>query len=204
MALSCPIGMNVKKLQEEVDAIYSRVAAAPDGEFHFHRGREYAVTFLGYDDAELGALPAEVVASFAGMGNPFALGRPPSGSTVLDIGSGAGTDALLAARHVGPGGRVVGVDPTDAMLQKARAAAVRAGAENIEFRKGTAEALPLETGGVDVAISNGVLNLATDKWQAFEEVRRVLRPGGRFQLADIVLASELSERIRNDIDLWTG
>ena len=204
MALSCPVDLDVARLRKEVEAIYARVAEDPSGEFHFHRGPAYAAEMLGYDGAELAALPRETPASFAGVANPFAAGRPRPGATVLDIGSGAGTDALLAARAVGPTGRVIGVDPTDAMLAKARTAAARAELTWVEFRKGSAESLPVDSGTIDVVISNGVLNLAPDKEPAFREILRVLAPGGRLQLADIVVASELSEGIRRDIDLWTG
>ena len=204
MALSCPIELDIVKLQAEIRSIYARVAEDPSGDFHFHRGPAYAVSLLAYSAAELAALPAETTASFAGVANPFVAGKPATGATVVDIGSGAGTDALLAGGHVGPTGRVIGVDPTDAMLDKARAAAARIGAAHVEFRRGAAEALPVDAATVDLVISNGVLNLAPDKEPAFREILRVLKPGGRLQLADIVVGSELSEGIRQDLDLWTG
>jgi SAM-dependent methyltransferase len=204
MSLTCPVDLDVQRLRREVQAIYARVAEDPAGDFHFHRGPEYAARLLGYPAADLGRLPSDVTASFAGVANPFAAGNPAPGATVLDIGSGAGTDSLLAALHVGPGGRVIGVDPTDAMLAKARAAAAARPELRIEYRKGSAEELPVESGTVDLVISNGVLNLAPDKGPVFREIVRVLRPGGRLQLADIVVGSELSEATRRDIDLWTG
>lgn len=204
MALSCPIDLDVVKLREEIESIYARVAADPSGDFHFHRGAEYAANLLGYDRAELAKLPAETTASFAGVGNPFVAGKPATGATVVDIGSGAGTDALLAASYVGPTGRVIGVDPTDPMLEKARAAADQIGAKHAEFRKGSAEALPVDSDSIDLVISNGVINLASDKVPVFAEILRVLKPGGRLQLTDIIMASELSEKARLDIDLWTG
>lgn len=204
MALSCPVDLDVAKLRREIQSIYARVAEDPSGDFHFHRGAEYAATLLDYDPAELARLPPETTASFAGVANPFIAGNPAAGATVVDIGSGSGTDALLAAGHVGPTGRVIGVDPNEAMLAKARGAADRIAAKQIEFRKGSAEALPVESDTVDLVISNGVLNLAPDKLPAFNEILRVLKPGGRLQLADIVVGSELSEGIRRDIDLWTG
>jgi arsenite methyltransferase len=204
MALSCPIGLDVERLKEEVSKIYARVASDPGGEFHFHRGLRYAVEMLGYSEAELRALPEEATAPFAGVANPHAIAPIEPGSVVLDIGSGAGMDLLLAAKHVGPAGRAIGVDVTPEMIARARAAAASAGATNVEIREGSAEALPAESASVDVVISNGVLNLAADKARAFSEIVRVLRPGGRLQLGDIVVASELSERIRSDIDLWTG
>jgi SAM-dependent methyltransferase len=204
MALSCPVDLDVVQLRKEIQSIYSRVAEDPAGEFHFHRGPEYAARLLGYEAAELARLPDEVTASFAGVGNPFAPGKPASGARVLDIGSGAGTDSMLAALHVGPSGRVIGVDPTDAMLGRARAAAAKRPELSVEYRKGSAEELPVETASIDLVISNGVLNLAPDKVPAFREIVRVLAPGGRLQLADIVVASELSEGTRRDIELWTG
>lgn len=204
MALSCPTDLDVARLRHEIQLIYSRVAEDPSGDFHFHRGAEYAATMLDYDAAELAKLPPETTASFAGVGNPFIAGKPAHGMTVVDIGSGSGTDALLAAGYVGPTGRVIGIDPNEVMLAKARAAAARIGAEHVEFRQGSAESLPVESNTVDLVISNGVLNLAADKLPAFNEILRVLKPGGRLQLADIVVGSELSEGIRRNIDLWTG
>jgi SAM-dependent methyltransferase len=205
MALACPIGLDVRKLREEVEFMYARVAEHPEGEeFHFHRGADYAVEWLGYDRAALAALPAETTASFAGLANPFVAAFPAPGAVVVDVGSGAGTDAMLAARGVGPRGRVIGVDPTEAMLARARGSAARRPELNVEFRKGPAEALPVDDGIADVVISNGVFNLLPDKEPGLREVWRVLKPGGRFQLADVVVASELSEAIRGDIDLWSG
>jgi arsenite methyltransferase len=204
MALSCPIDLDVARLRKEIESIYSRVAEDPSGDFHFHRGAAYASSMLGYDAAELAALPSETTASFAGVANPFVAGKPSPGHVVVDIGSGAGTDALLAAGYVGSNGRVIGIDPTDGMLGKARAAASKIGASNVEFRKGAADSLPVDSDSVDLVISNGVVNLASDKEPVFREIVRVLKPGGRLQLADIVVAIELSEAGRRDIDLWTG
>jgi arsenite methyltransferase len=204
MALSCPIDLDVGKLRQEIQSMYARVAEDPSGDFHFHRGAEYAATMLDYDAAELAALPPETTASFAGVANPFIAGIPAAGTTVVDIGSGAGTDVLLAAGYVGSTGRVIGIDPNEVMLAKARAAADRTAAKHVEFRKGSADALPVESNTVDLVISNGVLNLAPDKLPVFNEILRVLKPGGRLQLADIVVGSELSEGIRRDIELWTG
>jgi SAM-dependent methyltransferase len=204
MALSCPADLDVAKLRDEIQSIYSRVAEAPSGDFHFHRGAEYAVTLLGYDAAELAKLPKATTDSFAGIGNPFTAGKPAAGMTVADIGCGAGTDVLLAASYVGAMGRVIGVDPNDAMLVKARLAVEQLAASHVDLRKGTADDIPIESGTVDLLISNGVLNLAPDKRPALSELFRVAKPGGRLQLADIVVANELSEGIRRDIDLWTG
>ena len=204
MAAVCPIDFNVSKLKSEVRATYAKVAENPDGDFHFHRGPEYAARQLGYDPAELGALPDTATAPFAGVGNPFKMGRLPAGATVIDLGSGAGMDCLLAARQVGPGGRVIGFDMTDAMLERARAAAVQADLSNVKFEKADIADLPIEDNSVDVVISNGVINLAPDKPAIFKELYRVVRPGGRLQFTDIVIENELSEDARNDIDLWTG
>jgi SAM-dependent methyltransferase len=184
--------------------MYSRVAEAPEGAFHFHRGPEYAAARLGYDATELAFLPAEVAASFAGVGNPHAIGRIAEGAVVLDIGCGAGTDLLLAARRVGPGGRAIGVDMTAAMRRRAAAGAAACGLENVEVRDGDATRLPVEDRSVDVVISNGVLNLVPDKPRAVREIARVLKPGGRAQIADIVIGEVLPDSALRDIDLWTS
>lgn len=204
MAATCPVDLDTVRLRNEIRSIYSRVASEPDGEFHFHRGAEYAATFLRYDRQALARIPRLAVESFAGVGNPLRMDSVAAGSTVVDIGAGAGMDLLLAANIVGPRGRAIGVDMTDAMLRKAEAAAAEAGLSNVEMRRGDALELPVESDFADVVISNGVLNLAPDKRRAFSEVLRVLRPGGRFLYADIVVASELPESIRGDIDLWSG
>jgi SAM-dependent methyltransferase len=204
MAVACPIGLDTVRLRNEVQSIYARVASAPDGEFHFHRGAEYAERLLRYDPLALARLPTFAVESFAGVGNPLRMGPLVAGATVVDVGCGAGTDLLLAASAVGPRGRAIGVDMTDTMLRKAQAAAAEAELANVELRSGDALELPVESASADFVISNGVLNLAPDKRRAFSEVLRVLRPGGRFLYADIVVASELPESIRRDIDLWSG
>jgi SAM-dependent methyltransferase len=204
VATSCPIGLDVDQLRREVSFIYARVAEDPNGDFHFHRGPGYAVELLGYDASELAAIPAASSASFAGVGNPHCVAPIVAGETVVDIGCGAGTDLLLAARKVGATGKAIGVDMTPAMADKTRAGARDMGLTHVEVRVGDALELPIESGTVDVVISNGVINLTPDKDRAYAEAFRVLRPGGRFQLADIIVANELSEKIRNDIDLWTG
>ena len=204
MAIACPVDLDTLKLRAEIQSIYARVAADPSGEFHFHRGPEYAATRLNYDATELSKLPGTVTESFAGVGNPHAIALLPAGATVVDIGSGAGTDLLLAALHVGPSGRAIGVDMTEAMRERARRGAMACGLTHVEVREGEATGLPIETEGVDVAISNGVLNLVPEKRAAIAEIRRVLKPGGRVQIADIVLGVELPEDARKDIDLWTG
>lgn len=204
MAIACPIDLDTQMLRSEVSKVYSRVATDPGAEFHFHRGPAYAVDFLRYDPTELAALPIECTASFAGIANPHAIGPIVRGETVLDIGCGAGTDLLLAARRVGATGRAIGVDMTEAMRDRALYSAASAGLTNVEVHQADATALPLPDASVDVVISNGVLNLVPEKERAFAEIRRVLRPGGRLQLADIVLDVELGEGVRRNIDLWTG
>jgi SAM-dependent methyltransferase len=204
MATSCPIGLDLDQLRREVGFIYARVAEDPAGDFHFHRGADYAVSLLGYDAVELAAIPATSTASFAGVGNPHRVALIEPGETVIDIGCGAGTDLLLAARRVGPRGKAIGVDMTSAMADRARSGAREMGLDHVEIRIGDALELPVESATVDVIISNGVINLTPDKDRAYAEAFRVLEPGGRFQLADIIVANELSEKIRSDIDLWTG
>lgn len=204
MAIACPIDLDTHKLRAEIQSIYARVAADPSGEFHFHRGPEYAATRLGYDAAELAKLPPAVTESFAGVGNPHRIAPLPAGATVIDIGSGAGTDLLLAAFHVGTSGRAIGIDVTEAMRERARRGAAACGLTHVEVREGEATALPVESESVDVVISNGVLNLVAEKMDAIAEIRRVLKPGGRVQIADIVLGVDLPEDARKDIDLWTG
>ena len=184
--------------------MYSRVAAEPAGEFHFHRGPQYAAERLGYDAAALAALPAPVTASFAGIGNPHLIQPLESGATVLDMGCGAGTDLLLAAMRVGPTGRGIGVDMTESMVARARAGAREAGLANVDVRLGDATELPVADGSVDVLISNGVFNLVPDKERALAEMFRVIAPGGRLQIADIALRSELDAATKRDVDLWTG
>lgn len=204
MALACPVDLDTQLLRDEISNIYARVATHPEGNFHFHRGPAYAAEFLGYDAAELALLPAEATASFAGIGNPHAIAPFAAGETVLDIGCGAGTDLLLAARRVGSQGRALGVEMTEAMVERARSAARTAGLPQVEVLKGDATALPLPDASVDVVISNGVLNLVPEKEKAFSEIVRVLRPGGRLQLADIAVEAELGVDVRRNIDLWTG
>ena len=204
MALTCPIDLDVATLRAEVQIMYSRVASAPTGAFHFHRGPEYAAARLGYDVAELAALPLSVTSCFAGVGNPHAIDRIPVGQAVLDVGCGAGTDLLLAARRVGPHGRAVGVDMTAAMRDRAAVGAAACGLLNVEIRDGDATNLGVESGSVDVVISNGVLNLVPDKHRAIDEIARILKPGGRVQIADIVIEEVLPDDALRDIDLWTG
>ncbi|HEX9787927.1 MAG TPA: methyltransferase domain-containing protein [Candidatus Binatia bacterium] len=205
MATTCPVGFDIARLRQLVRAEYDRVARQPEGDFHFHRGPRYAARTLGYDARQLATLPEESTASFAGVGNPHRIGAIQSGETVLDIGCGAGMDLLLAARRTGPAGRAIGVDMTPAMIERAKRAAIKSGLwETIEIRRGMAEALPVENASVEVVISNGVLNLSADKMRAFGEVYRVLKPGGRLYLADVVVQRELSLAARSDVDLWAA
>ncbi len=186
-------------IQEE----YGEVAACPLKGFHFHTGRFLAAR-LGYPADRVDTLPEPVVESFAGVGNPFSWGDLQSGETVVDLGSGAGFDALLTARMVGPAGRVIGIDMTPAMLAKARRNADLLGLTNVEFRGGYLEELPVADGTAEVVISNGAVNLCPDKATVLAEAYRVLKPGGRLQVADIVVAKEVPNSAKQDIALWTG
>ncbi|MCH7584851.1 MAG: methyltransferase domain-containing protein [Acidobacteria bacterium] len=196
-------GVDVDLLREEVRLHYARVAIAPTDEYHFHTGRRAALQ-VGYDAEILDGVPDPALEAFAGIANPFHFGLPAKGERVVDIGSGAGTDAMIAARAVGDGGSVIGVDMTSEMLELARRTASEAGINNIEFREGLAEELPVDDGWADLVISNGVLNLVPDKVGAYEEVMRVLRPGGRIQISDICVDKPVPESAKRDIDLWTG
>jgi SAM-dependent methyltransferase len=200
--LDTPI-LDVDRLRASIRAEYAAVATDPGRGFHFHTGARLAA-ILGYPEDWIVSLPRAAVASMAGTGNPFALGEIVAGQRVVDCGSGAGADALIAARLVGPTGRVIGVDMTPEMLAKARASAAEARLTNVEFREGVLERLPVATGWADVVISNGVLNLVPDKAGALAEMHRVLRPGGRLQLADIVLERSVSDDSKQDVSLWTG
>lgn len=191
------------ELRRFVSEKYTDVANDPEQGFHFHTGRPLAA-MLGYDLAEVDALPASIVESFAGTGNPFSLGKLNAGEIVLDIGCGAGFDTLQAARQVGPTGRVIAVDMTDAMVAKARAGAAALQLANVDVRHGYAEDLPVEDASVDVVISNGVINLTPDKMGVMKEIRRVLKPGGRFQIGDIIVHKEVPQDAKDDIDLWSG
>jgi SAM-dependent methyltransferase len=204
MATYAPASLDLDHLTDEIVAVYDRVANEPEGDFHFHRGPAYAAELLGYDASELALLPTASTAAFAGVANPHAIGEIREGETVLDVGCGAGTDLLLAARAVGSAGLAIGVDFTDAMRAVAQASAAEMGFDQVDGRDGHALDLPVDDGTVDVVISNGVINLTPNKVRAFREIKRVLKPGGRLYLADIILEAELSEGARSDIDLWTG
>jgi SAM-dependent methyltransferase len=189
-------------LREEVKAKYRAVAVSPNAGYHFHTGRKLA-QHLGYDEAIVTAMPESSIESFAGVGNPFSHGSLRLGERVVDLGSGGGFDCFVAAGQVGGAGRVVGVDMTDEMLDRSRAAAAEMGLGNLEFRRGIIEALPVEDGWADVIISNGVINLCADKRQVFAEIIRVLKPGGRLQFADIANGKEVPAGALRNIDLWT-
>jgi SAM-dependent methyltransferase len=190
-------------LRAEVREKYREVATNPNGDYHFHTGRALAHR-LGYDSAIVESMPERAVESFAGVGNPFSLRRLEAGERVVDVGSGAGFDSFVAAELVGPTGRVVGVDMTPEMLEKSRANAQILELDHVEFREGLAESLPVEDGWADVVISNGVINLCADKRAVFDEIRRVLRPGGTLQFADIANGRPVPPEALRDIDLWTG
>lgn len=196
-----PAAVNTEELRCLISDKYTEVAKTPEKGFHFHTGKPLAM-MLGYDEAIIDALPPGTVDSFAGTGNPFSMGKLKRGETVLDVGCGAGFDTLIAARQVGPSGRVISVDMTSAMLEKAQAGARAAELANIDFREGYAEALPVDDSSVDVVISNGVINLCPDKMAAMQEIYRVLEPGGRIQIGDIVVHKEVPEDAKSDIDLW--
>jgi SAM-dependent methyltransferase len=197
------LDLDVGRLREAIQEEYAEVALHPEQGFHFHTGRRLA-GLLEYRDEWLAGIPEASIESFAGTGNPFSLGGLQPGDRVVDVGSGAGIDSLIAARMVAPDGQVIGVDMTPAMLAKARAAAAEAGLPNVEFREGFGEALPVDEGWADVVISNGVLNLMPDKPAALGEMARVLKPGGRLQIGDILVQKEVPQAAKEDISLWTG
>jgi len=190
-------------LREEVKSKYREVATNPHGKFHFHTGRRLAKR-LEYDTIVVDAMPDSAVESFAGVANPFSLRRLERGERVVDAGSGAGFDCFIAAHQVGPDGHVVGVDMLADMLARSRAAAEQMGLRNVEFREGLIEEMPVEDGWADVVMSNGVLNLCADKRLAFQEIWRVLRPGGWLQFADIANGKPVPESALRNIDLWTA
>ncbi len=188
-------------IQRAVREMYTAVATMPDQEYHFPTGRK-ACTLVGYPSDHLAGLPEAALESFAGVGYPFAADVIREGDHVLDIGSGSGTDALICARLVGKNGKVYGLDMTDGMRKKLRSTASAAGIENLEIIEGDAESIPLPDQSVDVVTSNGVINLIPDKARAIAEIFRVLKPGGRLQIADIALARPVAERFRQDPEMW--
>jgi SAM-dependent methyltransferase len=195
--------IDVETLRCEIRKTYARVSTEPESGFIFPTGRAWALD-LGYPADLLGRVPDASAESFAGVANPFSLGRLQRGEHVLDLGCGAGTDSLVAAQMVGPEGRVVGIDMTAEMVAKAQSSAVTMGAINVEFVEGEAEHLRFADESFDVVLSNGVIDLIPDKDRVFAELHRVLRPGGRLQLADVTIQTPVSEEGRRNIDLWTG
>jgi arsenite methyltransferase len=198
---AAPVDVDV--LRGEIQRTYTEVSTDPEKDFIFPTGRPWAED-LAYPQPELSRVPDATVESFAGVANPFSLGRIEPGRTVLDLGCGAGTDLLIAAQMVGSSGRVVGVDMTATMLARARESAQAMGLANVELHESLIESLPLPDASIDVVISNGVIDLIVDKDAVFSEIDRVLRPGGRLQVADVVIHTEVSEDARKRIDLWTG
>ena len=190
-------------LRDQIQAKYCDVAQKPEQGFHFHTGRPLAA-MLAYPEQYVNALPESTIESFAGTGNPFLFGKLHEGETVLDIGCGAGFDTLQAAQQVGPTGRVIALDMTEEMLEKTRLGANALGLTNVDTKLGYAEELPADDGSVDVVISNGVINLTPDKMAVMQEVYRVLKPGGRFQIADIIVQKPVDQDAKDDIDLWSG
>ena len=197
------IDVDVDVLRTEIQKTYTEVSTEQAKEFIFPTGRAWAEE-LGYPEPGLSRVPDATVESFAGVANHFELGVIEPGEVVLDLGCGAGTDLLIAAQMTGPEGRAIGVDMTSAMLGRARDSATGMGLENVELHETLIESLPIEDASVDVVISNGVIDLVPDKDAVFAEIDRVLRPGGRLQLADVVIHREVNEDARKRIDLWTG
>ena len=200
MAVDAEIDVNL--LKSEIKKTYASVSDEPEKDFIFPTGRAWAED-LGYPE-ELAKVPESAVESFAGVASPWAMGRLAPGERVLDLGSGAGTDSLIAAQMVGDQGSVTGLDMTPEMLAKARAAAAEMGVTNVAFVEGEAEGLPFADASFDVVISNGVIDLIPDKEAVFAELHRVLAPGGRLQIADVTIQNPVSEEGRRNIDLWTG
>ena len=201
--MTTQVSPDVEILRREVQYKYTEVAAQPHQTFHFHHGRPLA-EILGYPMDKVDAMPTQAVESFAGVGNPLALGPLHPGETVLDVGSGGGFDCFIAGQSVGPGGKVIGVDMTEAMMEKSRTTARQMGLKQVEFRYGFVEELPVPDAVVDVVMSNGVINLCPDKYKVFAEVFRVLKPGGRLYLSDIVVHKQVPDGAKANVDLWTA
>ncbi len=201
--MAVDVDIDVEVLKSEIKKTYARVSHEPEEDFIFPTGRGWILD-LGYPPDLVERVPETAAESFAGVANPFALGTLEQGEAVLDIGSGAGSDSLVASQMVGPEGSVTGIDMTPEMLAKARSAAAEMGATNVAFVAGEAEALPFEDESFDVVISNGVIDLTPDKDAVFSEINRVLHPGGRIQIADVTIQNPVSEEGRRKIDLWTG
>ena len=195
--------VDVNELRDKVKGMYKAVAEDPRGSFHFEMGRPLAER-LGYEAAELDRVPPEAIESFAGVGYHLGLAQLRAGERVVDLGSGSGTDAFLAARRVGPRGEVIGIDMTEAQLAKARGLASREGLSTVRFEQGYLEDPPVADGSADVVISNGVINLCDNKKAVFAEVARILRPGGRLAISDIVTERQLTDAIVCDVNLWAS
>jgi len=202
------VTIELKRVEVDSDALraqvtekYTEIANEPEKGAHFHTGKSLAM-MVGYPESIIGSLPAGTVDSFAGTGNPFSMGELKPGEAVLDLGCGAGFDSLIAARQVGASGRVISIDMTPAMLDKAGLGASEAGLSNVEFHEAYAESLPVLDESVDVVISNGVINLCPDKMAVMAEINRVLKPGGRIQIGDIVVHKAVPDDAKADIDLW--
>jgi SAM-dependent methyltransferase len=200
--MAVDVDIDVGLLKSEIKKTYASVSEEPERDFVFPTGRAWAED-LQYPP-ELANVPDRAVESFAGVANPWEMGRLAPGECVLDLGSGAGTDSLVAAQMVGDAGNVTGIDMTPEMLSKARSAATEMGVSNVDFVEAEAEALPFPDESFDVVISNGVIDLIPDKEAVFAELYRVLRPGGRMQIADVTIQNPVSDEGRRNIDLWTG
>jgi SAM-dependent methyltransferase len=198
-----PVDVDTDTLRKAIQNEYRVVAEEPGKGFHFHTGRNLT-KIVGYKDEWLKGVSESSIESFAGTGNPFAMGTLTLGEKVVDVGSGGGIDSFVAARMVGADGKVIGIDMTPAMLEKARVAAVKSNIHNVEFIEAYMEEIPVPDSWADVVISNGVLNLTPDKQKVFGEMFRLLRPGGRLQIADIMVSREVPEGAKRKIDLWTG
>jgi arsenite methyltransferase len=201
--MAIKVDIDVEVLKCEIKKTYARVSQEPEEDFIFPTGRGWILD-LGYPPDLVERVPEAAAESFAGVANPFALGTLQRGEAVLDVGSGAGSDSLVASQMVGVGGSVTGLDMTPEMLGKARAAAAEMGTTNVTFVEGEAGRLPFEDESFDVVISNGVIDLIPDKDAVYSEIHRVLRPGGRIQIADVTIQKPVSEEGRRKIDLWTG
>jgi arsenite methyltransferase len=204
MPLTCPAEVDLTRLRNSVHLIYARVALEPTSVFSFHRGADYACRCLGYDSGALMTLPSEVTSCFAGVGNPLRAGPLRPGETVADLGCGSGTDLLLAARAVGFGGWAIGIDVNESMRERAERGARRGGFSQVSIRYGDLTDIPLRSHSVDVVQCNSVLYLVPEKDRAIAEIARILRPGGRLHLADVVVDREFPEKARCDVALWAG
>jgi SAM-dependent methyltransferase len=196
-------GLDVALLRSEIQRTYADVSTQPDREFIFPTGRAWALD-LGYPQDLLARVPEASCESFAGVANPVSMGPLQPGEDVLDLGSGAGMDSLVAAQMVGPSGSVTGIDMTPEMVAKARGSVAEMGLDTVTIVEGSAEQLPFDDASFDVVISNGVIDLIPDKDAVFSEITRVLRPGGHIQLADVTIQNPVSEESKRDIDLWAG